>query len=545
MIERIQGQRLEVKGSLINGREASNGRASKTTPAYPRINWSLLICSWSIFIYSSTVTYTSVYTDSKPWRFQWVSDEDPKAPAEAPPSLHYVPGPEHPPLPNYVPDPEEPEHAPLSQDYVPEPEYPEYWHNLMIGEIPSPPLLLPSTTHKDDLPEADMPLRKRARFTTLAYGFKVGESSAVAAARKPGSDVATMDATPRRPMSRENFFRDRRYHLRTLVLVESEARCARQALGQAIDFNKAVTYSSLQTQLTTTLGHIQTLEAREPARTDDPEDAGSSFMIRELVAEGQNELLWFENMESVFHISNCIVACQIKFATCTLQGNALTWWNSHVRTVRHDVAYVMTWKTLKKMMTDKYCLRGEIKKLEIELCNLKVKGTDVESYSQHFRELALMCSRMFSEESNEVEKYVSGLLDMIQGSMTTSNPKKMQDEIEFATELMDQNIRTLAERQAKNKRKFKDTSRNNQNQQQPSKRHNMARAYTVGPGERNCSGRIKHLCALNETNTMMGSVLPSVPTARGLAISPGNVEASLLLPTTREPKGKSKSSHLL
>ncbi|GKE10540.1 reverse transcriptase domain-containing protein [Tanacetum coccineum] len=203
---------------------------------------------------------------------------------------------------------------------------------------------------------------------------------------------------------------------------------------------------------------------------------------------------WFEKMESVFHISNCTVACQIKFATCTLQGNALTWWNSHVRTVRHDVAYVMTWKTLKKMMTDKYCLRGEIKKLEIELCNLKVKGTDVESYSQHFRELALMCSRMFSEESNEVKKYVGGLPDMIQESVMVSRPKKMQDAIEFATELMDQKISTLAERQAKNKRKFEDTSRNNQNQQQPFKRHNVARAYTAGTREKKPCGGSKPLC---------------------------------------------------
>ncbi|GJY67406.1 hypothetical protein Tco_0469644, partial [Tanacetum coccineum] len=55
----------------------------------------------------SAVTYTSVYTDFEPWRFQWVSDE------KAPPSLDYVPGPEHPPSPIYV-------------AYVPEPEYPEY-----------------------------------------------------------------------------------------------------------------------------------------------------------------------------------------------------------------------------------------------------------------------------------------------------------------------------------------------------------------------------------------------------------------------------------
>ncbi|GKG14861.1 putative reverse transcriptase domain-containing protein, partial [Tanacetum coccineum] len=60
---------------------------------------------------------------------------------------------------------------------------------------------------------------------------------------------------------------------------------------------------------------------------------------------------------------------------------------------------------------------------------------------------------MFPEESNEVEKYVDGLPDMIQGNMMASKPKKMQDAIEFATELVDQKIHTLAERQAKNKKK--------------------------------------------------------------------------------------------
>ncbi|GKC24389.1 hypothetical protein Tco_1026539, partial [Tanacetum coccineum] len=63
---------------------------------------------------------------------------------------------------------------------------------------------------------------------------------------------------------------------------------------------------------------------------------------------------------------------------------------------------------------------GEIKKLEIELWNLKVKGTDVESYNQRFQEWALMCKRMFLEESDEVEKYVGGLPDMIQGSVMAS-----------------------------------------------------------------------------------------------------------------------------
>ncbi|GJZ83120.1 reverse transcriptase domain-containing protein [Tanacetum coccineum] len=139
---------------------------------------------------------------------------------------------------------------------------------------------------------------------------------------------------------------------------------------------------------------------------------------------------WFEKMESVFHISNCAVENQVKFATCTFLGNALTWWNSHMKTVTQDVAYAMDWKALKKMMTVKYCPRGEIKKLEIELWNLKVKGTDVASYTLRFQELALMCGRMFHEESEEVEKYVGGLPDMIRGNVMSYQPKTMEKAIE-------------------------------------------------------------------------------------------------------------------
>ncbi|GJS21613.1 hypothetical protein Tco_0450245 [Tanacetum coccineum] len=69
---------------------------------------------------------------------------------------------------------------------------------------------------------------------------------------------------------------------------------------------------------------------------------------------------WFEKMESVYSISNCIVACQVKFATCTLQGNALTWWNSHVKTTTPEAAHAMPWRTLKKDDEDNLLPRGEI-----------------------------------------------------------------------------------------------------------------------------------------------------------------------------------------
>ncbi|GJR31052.1 putative reverse transcriptase domain-containing protein [Tanacetum coccineum] len=184
----------------------------------------------------------------------------------------------------------------------------------------------------------------------------------------------------------------------------------------------------------------------------------------------------------------------VKFATCTLQGNALTWWNSHVKTTTPEAAHAMPWRTLKKMMTDKYCPRGKIKKLEFEMWNLKVKGTDVVTYSQRFQELALMCDRMFPEEIDQVEKYVGGLPDTIHGSVMATKPKTMQDAIEFATELMDKKINTWAERQADNKRKSDDTARNNQNQQ-PNKRQNTGRAYAAGNGDRRPYEGPRPLCS--------------------------------------------------
>nr|GFA91620.1 reverse transcriptase domain-containing protein [Tanacetum cinerariifolium] len=172
---------------------------------------------------------------------------------------------------------------------------------------------------------------------------------------------------------------------------------------------------------------------------------------------------WCERMESVFHISNCATKNQVKFATCTLHSIALTWWNTHVQTVGHEAAYGMTWKTLMKMMTEKYCPRNEIRKLEMKLWDLKVKGTDLASYTQRYQELALLCRRMFFKESDKIEKYVGGLPDMIHGSVVASKPKTMQEAIEIATELMDKKIRTFAERETASKRKFENTSRNTQN----------------------------------------------------------------------------------
>ncbi|GKD19560.1 hypothetical protein Tco_1208718, partial [Tanacetum coccineum] len=47
------------------------------------------------------------------------------------------------------------------------------------------------------------------------------------------------------------------------------------------------------------------------------------------------------------------------------------------------------------------------------------------------------------------------------GNVKSSKPKTLDETIELANDLMDQKLRTYAERQIKNKRKAADSSRNN------------------------------------------------------------------------------------
>ncbi|GJW40276.1 putative reverse transcriptase domain-containing protein, partial [Tanacetum coccineum] len=122
-------------------------------------------------------------------------------------------------------------------------------------------------------------------------------------------------------------------------------------------------------------------------------------------------IMWFEKMEIVFHISNCLEKYQVKYATCTLLNSALTWWNSHKRTVRTDVAFAMSWRELMKLM------------------------------AEVFQELTMLCTKMVPEEEDRVEKFIGGLPDNIQGNVIVAEPIRLQDPIRIANNLMDQKLK--------------------------------------------------------------------------------------------------------
>ncbi|GJS23078.1 putative reverse transcriptase domain-containing protein [Tanacetum coccineum] len=88
--------------------------------------------------------------------------------------------------------------------------------------------------------------------------------------------------------------------------------------------------------------------------------------------EGAVELSrWFEKTEMVFGISECAEARKVKFAAATLQGRALTWWNSQVAMMGLEAANQIGWTEMRRLMTEEFCPVEEVQRMEHELWNLK------------------------------------------------------------------------------------------------------------------------------------------------------------------------------
>nr|GFA28541.1 putative reverse transcriptase domain-containing protein [Tanacetum cinerariifolium] len=122
---------------------------------------------------------------------------------------------------------------------------------------------------------------------------------------------------------------------------------------------------------------------------------------------------------------------------------------------------------------------------------------------------------MFPEESDEIERYVGELPEMIQGNVMSYEPKSMQKAIEFTNDQMDQKLLGIADRQADNKRKFDNTSKNQQNQQPFKRNNNVARAY----GNRNQG---------NQNQAGNGN---AVARAYGVGTARGNPDANVVMGT--------------
>ncbi|GJS50118.1 reverse transcriptase domain-containing protein [Tanacetum coccineum] len=175
------------------------------------------------------------------------------------------------------------------------------------------------------------------------------------------------------------------------------------------------------------------------------------------MARAVDLIRWFERTESVFSRSNCAEENKVTFATGTLTDDALSWWNSYAQPIGIEQANRITWTELKRLLTNKYYPRTEVKKMEDEFYNLAVKGNDLKTYIRRFQELAVLCPNMVPNAEKLLEVFISGLPRSIEGNVTASKPQTLEEAINIAQRLMDQIIKRDSVQETNNhKRSIKD-----------------------------------------------------------------------------------------
>ncbi|GKF23697.1 putative zinc finger, CCHC-type, retrotransposon gag domain protein [Tanacetum coccineum] len=142
-------------------------------------------------------------------------------------------------------------------------------------------------------------------------------------------------------------------------------------------------------------------------------------------------------MEMVFGISECTKARKVKFAATTLQGRALTWWNSQVVMMELDAANQIGWTEMRRLMTEEFCPVEKVQRMEHELWNLKVKEFDITTYTKRFYELVQLCPEMVPSERKKIEAYIRGLTDNIKGTVIGSKPISLNEAVRMAHALME------------------------------------------------------------------------------------------------------------
>ncbi|GJU44063.1 putative reverse transcriptase domain-containing protein [Tanacetum coccineum] len=145
---------------------------------------------------------------------------------------------------------------------------------------------------------------------------------------------------------------------------------------------------------------------------------------------------WFERTESVFSRSRCAKENKVTFATGTLTDDALSWWNAYAQPMGVEQANQITWTELKRLLTNKYCPRTKIRKMEEELYNLTVKGNDLKPYVRRFQELTILFPNMVPTIEILLEAFIGGLPRSIEGNckyQVTTNESLTTDELSTTT----------------------------------------------------------------------------------------------------------------
>nr|GFA81457.1 reverse transcriptase domain-containing protein [Tanacetum cinerariifolium] len=354
------------------------------------------------------------------------------------------------------------------------------YHSLHPSGIPPLlpiPLSTPSTSRGAGIPDADTPPWNRPLLATPRPGCEVGESSAAAASRpKPtmahGVDCSYVETrlrdTERRMMAALELVNLRVSYQVDVCTRESSEFCTRHHDAQK---DRTTVRAEIKVLRSERLAYEQEgIQTREALRQAADDFAVQHIMrTQALEAGARSRRLIMDRTRrrqtppptNPNNMTPKAMQTMIDQALLRNSGGKDGSHSSHAENPRN-------------MHTARPCYYADFKK-----CHpLNFKGTE--------GAVGLTCwiekmESFISNETEKVDKYISGLLDNIYGNVKSSKPKTLDETIEMANDLMDQKLRTYAERKSNGKRKADDISRNNQ---QPFKKQNVTKAYNLGSAEK-------------------------------------------------------------
>nr|GFC58034.1 hypothetical protein [Tanacetum cinerariifolium] len=130
------------------------------------------------------------------------------------------------------------------------------------------------------------------------------------------------------------------------------------------------------------------------------------------------------------------------------------------------------WSEVRKWMTEEFCPRSVIQRMKQELYNLRMKGMDIDGYTDRFHELALLYPRMPATINDAVR-----LAYQLAGQL-------IQDKADEATE--------GEKRKGKSDRKGRGDNRCEQNHRQNQRRGNVGAMTNVAPNNNETCQKCKN-----------------------------------------------------
>ncbi|GJT69729.1 putative nucleotidyltransferase, ribonuclease H [Tanacetum coccineum] len=190
---------------------------------------------------------------------------------------------------------------------------------------------------------------------------------------------------------------------------------------------------------------------------------------------------WFERTESVFSRSRC---------------------------VEHLLL-------LKRLLTNKYCPRTEIKKMEDEFYGLTVNGSDLKTYIRRFQELAFLCPNMVPNSEKLMEAFIGGLPQSIEGNVTASKPQTLEEATNIAHRLMDHIIKRNSVHETNDhKRKIDDRRNTNNNNNYPNDRNNNNHSNNHINKNNYPNNHLPGLSPVRQVEFQIDLILGAAPVAR-------------------------------